>query len=173
LFKHILVRQSAHGKQTADLRYTVDGAFLNRLGPDLVSAYSQASRAWHAFLYLESKGAAVAVAGKRSASPLPQAITKRPKLEVSLATQGLQKVLGPGAQPRSDGQAHALELVHSATPQQPQIIVLGTGSGKSLLFFSVPAMVSHQTVIIVIPFAALVDDLVTRARACQLTCEEW
>ena len=73
LFKHILVRQSAHGKPTADLRYAIDGAFLNRLGPDLVSAYSQASRAWHAFLHLESKGAAAVVAvavAKRPASPL-------------------------------------------------------------------------------------------------------
>lgn len=173
LFEHILVRQSAHGKQTADLRYAVDGAFLNRLGPDLVSAYSQASRAWHAFLSLESKGAAGATASKRLASPLEQATIKRPKLEASLALQGLQKVLGPDAQPRSEGQAYALELVHSAIAQQPQIIVLGTGSGKSLLFFSVAAMVSHQTVIVVVPFAALVDDLVARARRWQLICEEW
>jgi superfamily II DNA helicase RecQ len=173
LFEHILVRQSAHGKHTADLRYAVDGAFLNRLGPDLVSAYSQASRAWHAFLHLESKGAAAAVAaGKRPASPLPQ-LAKRPKLEVGLGLQGLQRVLGPGAAPRSEGQAHALELVHSAIARKPQIIVLGTGSGKSLLFFSVAAMVSQQTVIVVVPFAALVDDLIGRARGHQLTCEEW
>jgi superfamily II DNA helicase RecQ len=176
LFEHILVRQSAHSKQTADLRYAIDGAFLNRLGPDLVSAYSQASRAWHAFLHLESRGAAVAVAvavaGKRPASPLQQPV-KRLKLEVSVAMQGLQKILGPDAWPRSDGQAHALELVHAATPHKPQIIVLGTGSGKSLLFFSVAAMASHQTVIVVVPFAALVDDLIIRARGHQLTCEEW
>jgi len=50
LFEHILVRQSAHSRQTAAGHYAIDGAFLNRLGPDLVSAYSQASRAWHAFL---------------------------------------------------------------------------------------------------------------------------
>jgi superfamily II DNA helicase RecQ len=174
LFEHILVRQSAHGRQTAAGHYAIDGAFLNRLGPDLVSAYSQASRAWHKFLQLESKGAAVAVAVavKRPGSPI-QRVVKREKLEVSRGLQGLQKVLGPDAQPRSQGQAEALELVHSATLQQPQIIVLGTGSGKSLLFFSVAAMASQQTVIVVVPFAALVDDLVRRARACQLTCEEW
>jgi hypothetical protein len=40
LFEHILVRQSAHGQKTADLYYAVDGAFLNRLGPDLVNVYS-------------------------------------------------------------------------------------------------------------------------------------
>jgi superfamily II DNA helicase RecQ len=51
--------------------------------------------------------------------------------------------------------------------------VLGTGSGKSLLFFSVAAMVLYQTVIVVVPFAALVDDLVGRAQGCQLTYEEW
>jgi superfamily II DNA helicase RecQ len=34
-------------------------------------------------------------------------------------------------------------------------------------------MVSHQTVIMVVPFAALVHNLVRRARACRLTCEEW
>ena len=52
-------------------------------------------------------------------------------------------------------------------------MVLGIGSGKSLLFFSVAAIVSYQTVVVVVPFAALVDDLVSRARAYQLTCEEW
>ena len=174
LFEHILVRQSAHGRQTAAGHYAIDGAFLNRLGPDLVSAYSQASRAWHAFLQLESKGVAVAVsvAVKRSGSPIQRAV-KREKLEVSRGLQGLQRVLGPDAQLRSQGQAEALELVHTATLQQPRIIVLGTGSGKSLLFFSVAAMATQQTVIVVVPFAALVDNLISRARACQLTCEEW
>ena len=114
----------------------------------------------------------MAVAVKRSGSPIQRAV-KREKLEVSRAIQGLRKVLGPDAQPRSQGQAEALELVHSATLHQPQIIVLGTGSGKSLLFFSVAAMASRQTVIVVVPFAALVYDLISRARACQLTCEEW
>ena len=53
--------------------YAIDGTFLNRLGPDLVNVYSQTSRAWHAFLHLELKGAAVAVAVaavKRPANPL-------------------------------------------------------------------------------------------------------
>lgn len=40
LFEYILVRQSAHSKQTAIRHYVIDSAFLNRLGLDLVSAYS-------------------------------------------------------------------------------------------------------------------------------------
>ena len=172
LFEHILVRQSAHSRQMAAGHYAIDSAFLNRLGPDLVSAYSQASRAWHAFLQLESTGAVVAVASKRPASPLPRPM-KQAKPETGKGIQGLQKVLGPNARPKSQGQAEALELAHTATATHPQIIVLGTGSGKSLLFFSVAAMVTHQTVIVVVPFAALVKNLVSRARAYQLTCEEW
>lgn len=137
LFEHTLVWQSAHSKPTAVGHYAIDSAFLSRLGPDLVNAFTQASRAWHAFLRLESKGAAVAVAvAKRPASPIEQP-SKRPKLEVSPGLRGLQKILGPDAQPMSKEQAHALELVHTATATQPQIIVLGTGSGKSLLFFLV------------------------------------
>jgi superfamily II DNA helicase RecQ len=175
-YGHILTHQSGHGSLAAHNHYAIDGAFLAQLGPDLVQMYSQASRVWHTFLGLESKGVAVAAAAaaavKRPASPLPRSV-KRVKGEVSSAVQGLQKILGPNAQPRSEGQAQALELVHTARVTQPQIIVLGTGSGKSLLFFSVAAMVSHQTVIVVVPFAALVDDLVARARKHHLTCEEW
>lgn len=184
IFDQILVRQSGHGQRTAEMHYAIDGAFLNRLGPDLVNSFSQASRAWHAFLQLESQGAAVAAALPATKRPISQArlipnVNKRPRITTTTTTptttamQGLQKLLGPDGQPKSQGQAHALELVHAATASQPQIIVLGTGSGKSLLFFSVAAMVSPQTVIVVVPFAALVDDLVARARRHQLTCEEW
>lgn len=156
LFEHILIRQSAHGQKTADLHYAVDGAFLNRLGPDLVNVYSQASRAWHAFLELPSQGAAVAVAGVKRAAATSLPVAKRSRLSTRPATRGLQKILGPDAHPRSEGQRHALELVHAATATQPQIIVLGTGSGKSLLFFSVAALAVHQTVIVVVPFTALI-----------------
>jgi superfamily II DNA or RNA helicase len=42
--------------------------------------------------------------------------------------------------------------------------VLPTGSGKTVLFFSLAAIVVNQTVIVIVPFAALVDDLILRAR---------
>lgn len=56
LFQHILVQQAAHGTQVAQHHYAIDGDFLSHLGPDLVNIYSQASRAWHSFLHLESRG---------------------------------------------------------------------------------------------------------------------
>jgi superfamily II DNA helicase RecQ len=89
----------------------------------------------------------------------------------SKALIGLQCIYGPTAQPRSEGQAAALELVHN--PPKTCIIVLPTSSGKSVLFFSVAAMTVQQTVIVVVPFAALVDDIVDRAEKGGLKCEEW
>jgi superfamily II DNA helicase RecQ len=67
----------------------------------------------------------------------------------------------------------ALQLVHNPSRNVPLVIVLPTSSGKSALFFSVAAMTSQQTVIVVVPFAALVDDIVVRGQAAGLTCEEW
>ena|ERR1700733_2715022 len=47
-------------------------------------------------------------------------------------------------------------------------------------FFSLAAMAVNQTVIVIVPFTALVDDLVLRAKSTSsdssgsgLTCEEW
>ena len=44
---HILVRQASHGQRVAQAHYAVNGAFLHRLGPQLISAFKQALVAWH------------------------------------------------------------------------------------------------------------------------------
>lgn len=202
MLDHILVRQSAHGQGVAQRHYAINGAFINFLGPDLVNAYMQASRAWHAFFEVQLDQEAVAVAGRtkhgREASQqLQPARVKRERSSQSLssaatatatakqqALEGLRRIYGPTAQPQSEGQAAALELVHRpAHKTYTSIIVLPTGSGKTVLFFSLAAMAINQTVIIVVPFAALVDNLVSRAnkvgnssgngRGSGLTCEEW
>jgi hypothetical protein len=71
--------------------------------------------------------------------------------------------LGPDTRPRSTSQAEALELVYTTTAIYPQIIILGTGNSKNLLFFSVAIIASLQTMIVVVLFVALVNDLVSRA----------
>jgi superfamily II DNA or RNA helicase len=100
---------------------------------------------------------------------------KRERIEVTdKALAGLQRIYhDPNAKPRSEGQAAALQLVHNPSPNVPLIIVLPTSSGKSALFFSVAAMTSQQTVIVVVPFAALVDDIIVRGQTAGLQCEEW
>jgi superfamily II DNA helicase RecQ len=45
--------------------------------------------------------------------------------------------------------------------------MLPTSSGKSALFFSVAAMTIQQIVIVVVPFTALVDDIVIRGQVAR------
>jgi superfamily II DNA helicase RecQ len=72
------------------------------------------------------------------------------------------------AQPWSEGQALALQLVHNQSPTIPWVVVLPTSSSKSALFFSVAAMAVQQTVVVVVLFAALVDDIVAQGQAAGL-----
>src|SRR5271154_2569110 len=53
--KH-LHRQSGHGRRVAQAHYAIDGAFLHRLGPELITAFEQASIAWHMLFRLKSIG---------------------------------------------------------------------------------------------------------------------
>jgi superfamily II DNA helicase RecQ len=186
-----IYRQSGHGRRVAQAHYAIDGAFLHRLGPELITAFEQASVAWHRLFELKSVGkgkgkaataatttAATATVGHRreASQQLTSQLAKRERIEPSVdrALVGLQRIYqDPNAKPRSEGQASALQLVHNPSPKVPLIIVLPTSSGKSALFFSVAAMAQQQTVIVVVPFAALVDDIVARGQAARLRCEEW
>jgi superfamily II DNA helicase RecQ len=154
---------------------------LHRLGPELITAFEQASIAWHKLWELQSVGKSVIT--KRHQREASQQLTSRPakreRIEptddnVDKALVGLQRIYQePNAKPRSEGQASALQLVHNPSPTVPLVVVLPTSSGKSALFFSVAAMTIQQTVIVVVPFAALVDDIVVRGQAAGLHCEEW
>ena len=151
---------------------------MHRLGPELISAYEQASVAWHGLWKLSGTGVEhfKGAGHRREAS---QALVSRPikreRIEVSdPVLVGLQRIYHDRhARPRTEGQAAALELVHHPSPTQPLVIVLPTSSGKSALFFSVAAMTRQQTVVVVVPFAALVDDIISRGEAAGLDCEEW
>ncbi|KFY25538.1 hypothetical protein V493_04595 [Pseudogymnoascus sp. VKM F-4281 (FW-2241)] len=76
------------------------------------------------------------------------------------ALLGLQRVLGPKATPKSEGQAAALELVYNPN-RKSNIIILPTSAGKAALFFSLAAMSIHKLVIVVVPFTQLVADIST------------
>ena len=72
----------------------------------------------------------------------------------------LQAIYGPNAIAKSLEQAVALAFIHTAP--RTSIVVLPIGSGKSVLFFSVAAVAIQQTVVVVVPFSALVDDIIKR-----------
>jgi superfamily II DNA helicase RecQ len=85
--------------------------------------------------------------------------------------RGLQQVLGKqDVSFRSVEQEQALHAV--LEKQTPLIIVLPTGGGKSLLF-TLPACVEETGVtVVVVPYRALIEDLVRRIQQCGVNCIE-
>ena len=51
--------------------------------------------------------------------------------------------------------------------------MLPTSSSKLALFFSVAAIAIQQTVIVVVPFAALVNNIIVQGQAAGLQSKEW
>jgi hypothetical protein len=72
----------------------------------------------------------------------------------------LQAIYRPDTIARSQEQAAALAFIYPAPCIS--IMVLLTGSSKSVLFFSVAAVAINQTVVVVVLFSALVDDIIER-----------
>lgn len=166
----------------AQAHYAIDGAFLHRLGPELISAYEQASVAWHELLGLASYGTGSRTRRRRQASQQigpdhkrgPRATAPGPATDgASQVVRGLEAIYGPGSRAKSHDQAEALGFIHQTPRPATSVIVLATGSGKSVLFLSMAAMAVDQTVTVVVPFAALVDNIIVRGRAAGLTCGEW
>ncbi|KAF9776372.1 hypothetical protein IL306_005458, partial [Fusarium sp. DS 682] len=94
---------------------------------------------------------------------------KKKKLEDDMA-DGLQKLLGPKATWRSDKQAESMRSIMALKADRTAINVLPTGAGKSILFMLPAVMEDTGTSIVVVPFVALMDDLVTRATDMGVDC---
>ncbi|KAL9565573.1 hypothetical protein ACKAV7_009755 [Fusarium commune] len=94
---------------------------------------------------------------------------KKKKLEDEMA-DGLRKLLGPKATWRSDKQAESMRSIMALKADQTAINVLPTGAGKSILFMLPAVMEDTGTSIVVVPFVALMDDLVTRATDMGVDC---
>lgn len=161
----------------------------------MLSVFERASVAWHGLFCLQSEGSKVKIeAGHRREASQQMVPSQARRIKTdnveskmispagrvksegieSKAMKGLQAIYGPDAKPKSEGQASALELVHQVHRfTDTLIVVLPTSSGKSVLFFSVAATAVQQTVIVVVPFAALVDDIIQRGEEAGLNCEEW
>jgi superfamily II DNA helicase RecQ len=85
--------------------------------------------------------------------------------------KAMQQVLGQEEVSfRSAEQEQAMHAVLDG--QTPLVVVLPTGGGKSLLF-TVPACLEKGVTIVVVPYRALIEDLVQRIRKCGIDCIEW
>ena len=177
--------------------YSVLINIVKHLSVRLIEAFRPLSAMWHCFLGLDRKQAAlkgtwtgnidqVRSAKKRGRSGddndgdddnannsqgREAVLMQRDKKEKAVR-KAMQQVLSQqDVGFRSAEQELALHAVINR--QTPLIVVLPTGRGKSLLF-SVPACMDDAGVtVVVVPYQALIKDLVDRMQKCGIDCIEW
>ena len=73
----------------------------------------------------------------------------------------------------SDTQRKALEEVLAKHDLAPLVVVLPTGGGKSLLFMALACLRDPGVTVVVVPYRALLDNLLSKAKAAGIDCFEW
>jgi superfamily II DNA helicase RecQ len=87
---------------------------------------------------------------------------------------GLRTLLGEQAEWKSDEQRDGMTKIMGLKNGESLIVVLPTGGGKSILFMLPSVVEDFGTTIVVVPFVALMDDLVDSARRdFGLDCVKW
>ncbi len=138
----------------------------------LLADFAQVSRQWHQMCQMPSPEL-VACSHKRavSASAEQPSQTKRllagGRLHIRrqlwtwpILQQGLQKLFGSNATIRDSMQRDALRLF--ASSHQEIIIIMPTGSGKSVLFMVMSVIFAAEVTIVIMPLVALRQDLIRR-----------
>lgn len=74
---------------------------------------------------------------------------------------------------RSEEQGEALRTIVSGEQTTPLIVVLPTGGGKSLLFMAPACLDDPGVTIVVVPYRALLDNLVATAKKARIDCIEY
>ncbi|KEF50778.1 uncharacterized protein A1O9_13170, partial [Exophiala aquamarina CBS 119918] len=112
-----------------------------------------------------------------TSSSLPR--SRRVKHESSHSTlledipRGLEQLVGRSATWRMPEQGEAMEKIMAMQAGESLTVVLPTGAGKSVLFMLPPLVEAWGTTVVIVPFAALMDDLVTRACKSGIDCIRW
>lgn len=176
--------QSTHGTAIAEQHYAVHVKSVGDLQPEMVATYREVSRLWHQFWQYDSGPSGSVRKRKRDEAGRREAAAKVARLdskhidaeppqqqdmEVEL-TAGLRELLGPGARWRSDKQAECMRAIMGLKRHQTMINVLPTGAGKSILFMLPALLRDAGTSIVVVPFIALMDDLVMRSLEMGVDC---
>ncbi|KAL6788920.1 P-loop containing nucleoside triphosphate hydrolase protein [Trichoderma sp. SZMC 28013] len=140
--------QSTHGTKTARHNYAVHIGMPGHLHPFLIRRYHEISRLWHSFL---GKGNPMESWGKR---------------RHTAGDGDGDGQEGRSATWRSAKQEECMHAVMRLEGARHLICVLPTGAGKSVLFMASAVMRGRGTtvVVVVVPFARLIEDPVERAK---------
>lgn len=199
-FDFVFDLQTTHGRRIAARHYAVNIMFPNNLGPDKIASFREVSRLWHCFLEQQAVAGMPAPEHKREVIESSSGSKKRTVRELESVEQlegtsykrqklqdgryliearelecALQHMLGQTACWKTDEQRDGMRRIMAMKDGDVQIIVLPTGGGKSILFMLPSTLQSEEgrVSIVVVPFVALIDDLVTRAREIGIDCLRW
>jgi superfamily II DNA helicase RecQ len=165
--------QAGHGSKVANGFYgrpIFESAFSTESGR---AAMREVSTAWHQFLMFPS---AMETPGKRGswAAAAKQAATEeelhrwKRMRQVDLESQ-LRVLLGGQAKFRSM-QKEAVQAIMQQ--KSPVVAIMGTGTGKSVLFM-LPALSSTGITIVVVPLLSLRQHMGVRCERIGIQCVEW
>ncbi|CAA9963514.1 RecQ family helicase [Pyrenophora teres f. maculata] len=195
--------QNARTTRVGVGHYGVRLDIVQHLSVRSMNTFRPLSMAWHRFLGLAGEPASQTANNKRSrplswqddallrpvpplpphgqAASMPPQPTPPPSSDTTLTRlrptkeqvhSAMQQVLSKADVTfRSKEQERALHAVLEG--QTPLVVVLPTGGGKTLLF-TVPACLDPEGVtVVVVPFRALLLNLMERVLATGVTCAEW
>lgn len=185
--------QSGHSTLIPRQHYAAQNGFIGRLQPDMIASYRGVSRLWHQFLEQDgdninsSMGNATTGKRKRTAEDTGGVDRARRQEDIqdrggcfegdagwkqgSAAArdeemvQGLRRLLGSTATWKSIKQRESMQTILRLKREEAAICVLPPGAGKSILFMLPAVLAEGGTTVVIVPFAALINDLVERARS--------
>ena len=196
-YEYIWDAQATHGSVIAAGHYAVDSRFPHQLQPEKIALFRNISGFWHRFLEGGGTHASVAraldgsrkrkqkqIAGSSSHEVAVKVEVRESKRRQLLLTgshppakldiqSALQQLLGVGATWKIPEQGQAVEAILELKRRQTLTVVLPTGAGKSILFMLPTLLEEWGTNVVVVPFAALIDDLIDRARQLGIDCIRW
>jgi hypothetical protein len=163
--------------------YSVPIDIVKHLSTRSMDAFRALSTAWHRFLGVDGQADKPVALSNKNKRPMRESMSGLAVLPKEKAVRvqdprseavhkALQQVLGKqDVGFRSAEQEQALYAV--LDKQTPLVVVLPTGGGKSLLF-TLPAIVEKTGVtVVVVPYRALIEDLVSRIQEYGVDCMEW
>ncbi len=172
-------QQAAHTLETEITHYGNSRYPFALITDVLLADYIQVSRQWHQICQLPSPEL-VACSHKRAVSDTAEPPSHAKRISTSgrlhtrrqlwtwpILQQGLQKLLGPNTGVRDSMQRDALRLF--ASNQQEIVIVMPTGSGKSVLFMVMSLVTAAEVTIVIMPLVALRQDLIRRCNERKIS----
>ena len=190
-----LEMQAGRGGEVGAKRYGVSMDIIKNLSSRSIDTFRPLCQQWHRFLALESCRAEGGTKRKRQDEHEDGDVGREPRTDVLAAfkrmrrnwqgrcpreddgqdrlRRAMQKALCKSdVSFRSETQREALETIVEGG-RRPLVVVMPTGGGKSLLFTAPACLDSTGVTIVVVPFRALINDLVEKAKKAGIDSVEW